>query len=191
MAGARTADLNPINMGPDPAKYRRLRLKRRLAEYNLRVIVSGSGTVNPHAEVFKRRFSPIIILTTNRATKSRFRQLQAVADEVKVCGAKEIDFQEALCWLRKKWGVQRLLCEGGSELNDALFQSGLVNELHLTLCPKFFGGRSAPTICEGEGVVGLSNAAFLRLKSARRVGNELFLVYEVGRRQQGANRPVA
>ena len=31
MAGARTADLNPINMGPGPAKYRRLRLRRGLA----------------------------------------------------------------------------------------------------------------------------------------------------------------
>src|SRR2546426_12692839 len=62
MAGARTVDLNRINMGPGPARFRRLRLKRGLAEFNLRIIVSRSGTVNPDAEVFKRRFSPIIIL---------------------------------------------------------------------------------------------------------------------------------
>src|SRR6266446_3796760 len=67
MAGARTVDLNRANLGPGPSKYRRLRLKRGLAEYNLRIIVSRSGTVSPNAEVFKRRFSPIIILTTNRA----------------------------------------------------------------------------------------------------------------------------
>src|ERR1039458_6082484 len=71
MGGARTADLNPINMGPGPAKYRRLRLRRGLAELNLRIIVSGSGTVNPRAEVFRRGFSPIIILTTRRATGRR------------------------------------------------------------------------------------------------------------------------
>ena len=40
-----------------------------------------------------------------------------------------------------------LLCEGGGELNDALFRGGLVNELHLTICPKIFGGRHAPPIC--------------------------------------------
>ena len=68
MAGARTVDLNPVNLGPGPAKYRRLRLRRGLAEFNLRVIVSRSGTVNPNAEVFQRRFSPIIVLTTRRAT---------------------------------------------------------------------------------------------------------------------------
>src|SRR5262245_30288590 len=46
MAGARTVDLNPVNLGPGPAKYRRLRLQSGLAEYNLRIIVSRSGSVN-------------------------------------------------------------------------------------------------------------------------------------------------
>ena len=38
MAGARTVDSAQINLGPGAAKFRRLRLKRGLAEYNLRVI---------------------------------------------------------------------------------------------------------------------------------------------------------
>ena len=64
MAGARTIDLSPVNLGPGPAKYRRLRLKNRLAEYNLRVIVSGSGTVDPKAQIFRHHFSPIIVLAS-------------------------------------------------------------------------------------------------------------------------------
>ena len=43
MSGARTVDSAPVNLGPGAAKYRRQRLRRGLAEYNLRVIVSGSG----------------------------------------------------------------------------------------------------------------------------------------------------
>ena len=70
MAGARTVDSAAINLGPGPARFRRLRLKNGLAEYNLRVIVSGSGSLNPKAEVFKHRFSPIIILTTATRIKS-------------------------------------------------------------------------------------------------------------------------
>ena len=81
------------------------------------------------------------------------------------------------CWLREKWNVRRLLCEGGGELNDALFRAGLVDELHLTICPKIFGGRTAPTIAEGDGVPKLANAAQLKLKSMKRVGDELFVVY--------------
>jgi riboflavin-specific deaminase-like protein len=182
MAGARTTDLNPINLGPGPAKYRRLRLRRGLAEFNLRVIVSRYGTVNPNAEVFQRTFSPTIVLTTHRATAASMKKLRAAATAVKICGVKEINFHRALRWLRARWGIHRLLCEGGGELNDALFRADQVSELHLTICPKIFGGRYAPTIADGLGAGLLARAARLKLKSARRRGDEMFLVYRVARK---------
>jgi riboflavin-specific deaminase-like protein len=177
MAGARTVDSVAINLGPGPAKFRRLRLKNGLMENNLRVIVSGNGSLNPNAEVFKHRFSPIIILTTGQASKAKLRQLRVLADEVKVCGRQEINFREAFCWLRGKWGVKRLLCEGGGGLNDALFRAGLVDELHLTICPKIFGGRNAPAIADGRGFRRLAEALPLQIKSFKRIGNEVFAVF--------------
>ncbi|TAL04304.1 MAG: hypothetical protein EPO07_05245, partial [Verrucomicrobia bacterium] len=105
------------------------------------------------------------------------RRLLRIADDVKICGAKEIDFSRALFWLKQKWKVNRLLCEGGGELNDALFRAGLVDEIHLTICPKIFGGRNAPTIAEGDGFGALQRAAGFELKSFRRVGEEVFLIY--------------
>jgi riboflavin-specific deaminase-like protein len=179
MAGSGTVNSGPITLGPGPVKYRRARTRRGLAEYNLRIIVSGSGAVNASAEIFNRKTSPIIILTTARISATKLKELQRVATEVKILGTREIDFHKALQWLRDKWKVKRLLCEGGGELNDALFRAGLVNELHLTICPKIFGGRTAPTIAEGSGVARLADAAQLKLKSMKRIGDELFAVYEV------------
>ena len=68
MSGARTVDLvSPVEAaGPGGLKFRAKRLRQGLTEYNLRVIVSGGGTIDPRAEIFKHRFSPIIILTTAR-----------------------------------------------------------------------------------------------------------------------------
>jgi riboflavin-specific deaminase-like protein len=179
MAGARTVDLNAVTMGPGPVRFRRQRMRGGLAPYNLRIIVSRSGSVNPEAEIFKRRFSPIIILTTQRASGERLDRLRDLANEVRICGTREIDFSKALRWLREKWGVRRLLCEGGGEVNDALFRARLVDELHLTVCPKIFGGRRAPTIADGIGRRHLLRAAKLHLKSARLIRNEMFLVYQV------------
>jgi riboflavin-specific deaminase-like protein len=184
LAGARTVDSNPVNLGPGRAKYCRLRLRRGLAEFNLRIIVSRSGSVNPKAKVFQHRFSPIIILTTRRTPAARLKRLRARAAEVKICGTKEINFRRALRWLRDKWGIKRLLVEGGGELNDALFRAGLVNELHLTVCPKIFGGHAAPTIADGLGTGSLARAAQLELQSARRHGDEMFLVYRVLNRRR-------
>jgi len=177
MCGARTADLNEINLGPGPERFRARRRKHGLAEFNLRILVSGGGSVRPRAEVFKHRFSPIIILTTGRMPAAARRELEARGATIKICGRKEINFRAALRWLQARWKVKRLLCEGGGELNDALFRAGLVDELHLTVCPKIFGGRHAPTIADGAGFPRLADAAPFKLRSARRVRDELFLVY--------------
>jgi riboflavin-specific deaminase-like protein len=177
MAGARTVDAASVNLGPGGKKFCRRRLRNGLAEYNVRVIVSGSGTIDPQAEVFKHRFSPILILTTDRAPSVKLKHLRGMADEVRICGAREIDFAEALSWLRERWQVKRLVCEGGAELNDALFRIRMVDELHMTICPRIFGGRSAPTLAEGTGAGSLAQAADFRVKSLRRIGDELFAVF--------------
>ncbi len=182
MSGARTVGQEEINLGPGPARFRRLRLKEGLAEYNVRIVASGSGSLDPRAAVFRHRFSPIIVLASGRASGRKLSRLRAVADAVKICGRSEIDFRAAFEWLREKWNVKRLLCEGGGELNGALFRAGLVNELHLTVCPKILGGRDAPTIADGTGGLKLSDATRLVLKSMKRVGDELFLVYDVLRK---------
>jgi len=176
MAGARTVDAAPVNLGPGDAAHRKARLKAGRREHNLRVIVSGTGTLRTDAEVFKHRFSPIVILTTERILRPRLKALQTVADEVRVCGCNDIDWLSTLRWLRRQWGVERLLCEGGGDLNAALFRAGVVDELHLTVCPILVGGVEAPTIADGSNPRRLSDAAAFSLASMRMVGSEAFLV---------------
>lgn len=177
MAGARTAESSGVTLGPGGEKYRRLRLKRGLSEHNLRVVVSGGISVNPRSDIFRHRTSPIIVLASGSVQKERLRELRAIADDVKIFGDRLIDFPAALRWLRGKWNVKRLLCEGGGELHDALLRAGLVNELHVTICPKIFGGRRAPTMAEGDGLRYLMAAKRFRIKSIRRIGDELFTVF--------------
>ena len=177
MTGAGTINAQPdIQLSPGGAKYQRQRRRAGLAEFNLRIVVSGTGRVNLDAEIFRHHFSPLLILTTRSAGPARLRALRAAADAVKICGEKKINFTRALRWLHSEWGVRRLLCEGGGELNDALFRENLVDEIHLTLCPRIFGGRTAPTIADGLGAAKLADATQFKIKSRRRLANELFLV---------------
>lgn len=179
LCGAATAGGDNITMGPGPARFRKKRIQRGLAEFNLRVIASGSGRLDPRSSIFEHRFSPIIVLTARTAPAARLKRLRAVADEVPVFGTRELDLPAALHWLHTQQNVKRLVCEGGGELNDAMFRASVVDELHLTVCPQIFGGANAPTIAGGLGFSKLSEATQLRLRSSRAKGNEMFLVYEV------------
>ena len=189
IAGARTVDSAAGHYGPGPARYRRLRLQRGLAEYNLRVIVSGAGTLNPRADIFRHRFSPIIVLVSGRAPLRKVLQLEAAADEVKVFGEDQLDFAAAFDWLRQHWKVKRLLCEGGGELNFALLRRGLIDEIYQTACPLILGGRHAPTLADGAGFSSANEAVRVRIKSVKRSANELFLVYRVVKKEAAEGRP--
>ena len=177
MSGARTIDLNPVTLGNGGKRYTRMRLARNRAPYPLRIVVSGHATLDPGAEIFQHRFSPIIVLAAQSAPKKRLARLREVADEVAVFGREAIDFGAALRWLRAQWHVKTLLCEGGGEVNAALFRAGLVDELYLTVCPLLLGGAVAPTLADGVGARKLTEATQLILRAKKRVGDELFLMY--------------
>ena len=176
MCGARTVEISRSILGTGGETFRRRRLENGRSEFNLRIIVSGSGSIDPQAEIFKKRFSPIIVLTSHRASGKKLARLHQLADEVQICGERAINFRAALRWLRTKWNVKRLLCEGGGELNEALFRAGLVDEINLTICPKVFGGRTAPTIAGGQGFAHLAGAEKFELTSIKRKKGELFTV---------------
>lgn len=177
MAGARTIGTGKVTLSPGGKKYQEKRVENGLAEYNLRVIVSRTGSINPRAYIFSRKFSPILLLTSNAAPQHRLDALRKVTDGVFVSAGEDLDLAKALAWLRSEWGVKKILCEGGGELNGAMFRHGLVDELYLTVCPVIFGGRSAPTLADGLGVERLREAKRFELKSSERVGDEMFCVF--------------
>ncbi|MDE2641128.1 MAG: dihydrofolate reductase family protein [Verrucomicrobiota bacterium] len=179
MCGARTVDSAPVTLDVGGAVYERRRLRGGLGKQNLRIVVSGSGSVDPGAAIFRHPGSPLIVLSSGQAPKSRLAKLKRLADCVKVCGKNRVALAQALGWLRREWAVKRLLCEGGGELNFELLRLGLVDELHLTICPKIIGGKDAPTIADGDGFARLAKAANLKLTRQRVVGDELFTTWRI------------
>lgn len=181
LCGARTVEETGATLGNGGERFGRARRRRGLTEYPLRVVATRGARLAPTAPLWAHRFSPIIALTCEGAAAVRRRRLATLADAVWTSPGKDVDLSAALGWLRATFGVRRLLCEGGGELNAALFRAGLVDELHLTVCPRLFGGRTAPTIADGLGAASLAEATQLELTRCRQVGDELFLTYRVQR----------
>jgi len=181
VCGARTVEETDATLGNGPDRYRRARLRRGLSGSPLRVVVSGTGSISPSAAIWGDRASPVVVLTGAQVDPAKLARLRALADHVWSSPGDEVDFAAAFGRLRSRFGVGRLVCEGGGGLNEALFRAGVVDEVHLTLCPFVFGGRSAPTIAEGVGFPRLADAARFSLVSSKRRGDEMFLVYRAAR----------
>ena len=177
MCGARTVNTANVELDSGGVRYQKKRLQRGLARENLRVVVSGSARLDLRGRLFQKAGGKIIVLTTERAPKSRVSALEDCGLLVHRSGKSEVDLTAALRWLRREQNVSRLHCEGGGELNGALFLAGLVDVVYLTLCPLVFGGRLSPTIADGQAAASLAESFAMRLDTVKQVGSELFLKY--------------
>ena len=179
MCGSRTIESGNITMDAGGKKYEQKRVSNGLDKQNLRVLISGSGSIKTTAKIFQNRNSPIIIFVSKQAPSKHLEKLKKVANEVIVFGNKTVSLGQSLKYLSQKWNSKRLLCEGGGELNFALIRLGLVDELHLTICPRLLSGRNSPTIADGIGFSRLKKAAKLKLITQKRIGDELFTTWKI------------
>ena len=178
LVGARTLIADNMSMGLPDVELRAGRLRRKQSEFPLRVILSNTGEISPDLRVFSESFSPIVIFSTLRMSPERRTQLEKKNATVYLGEGQTVDLRAALATLRAVHGVKKLVCEGGPRLFRGLLEGELVNEINLTLCPRIFGGQTAPTLTGAPGEF-LPESLRWKLVKMEIVGGESFLRYRV------------
>jgi len=120
----------------------------------------------------------LLIATVENAPADRVERWSEFA-ELWTIGRDRVDLRELLRRLGER-GVERLLVEGGGELNWAFMREDLVDRIHVTIAPTLLGGRKAPTLLDGEGFA-MGEQRRLRLSDLHREGDELYCQWEVDR----------
>ncbi len=162
-----------------------LRSKRR-GHHPANIIVSSrlSG-ISPKWEFFRDPTLHRILLVGPQTPLARIRAFSKCAT-VRVLpqlGSKSDTRAAAAAAARaivracKDAGIRHLLVEGGGEIIWLFVAANLIDRYFVTLTPKIVGGRDAPTLVEGTGLAP-SQFLNLKLKSAKKVGDELYLIYE-------------
>lgn len=177
LASAKTIAADNMTMGLPDEALRATRTKRRQSAYPLRVLLTNSGRINPQLRLFEKTFSPIVIFSTTRMTAPTRHALAPRAD-LWLHDSPTVNLTEMMATLRADYAVKRLVCEGGSQVFRALLTAGLIDELHLTLAPRLFGGRTAPTLTSIAGDY-LPQSTNLRLRSIEVIEGECFLRYAI------------
>ncbi len=178
LVGARTLAADSMTLGI-PADLRAAREKRQLPAWPLRVIASNTGRLNARASFFTSGLPMPVVFTTRRITTRTCTALTGMCD-LFLQLAEKVNLAAALATLREDYGIKRLVCEGGGTLLRAMLAADLVDELHVTLCPRIFGGKKAPTLT-GIASDFLPRSTQLRLAEMLPVGDECFTRWRVVR----------
>ncbi|MGC2691319.1 MAG: RibD family protein, partial [Desulfobaccales bacterium] len=123
--------------------------------------------------------APTWVACTDAAPAEKIEALKQLGAEVLVFPGHSRDAGRvplpSLLRLLGRRQVQNLLVEGGAEVLGAFFEQKLVNQFYFFFAPKFLGGRQAPGVLGGEGIVHLEDAARARDLIIRRVGADLLI----------------
>ncbi len=102
-------------------------------------------------------------------------------------GKKAIDLPRVLRKLRARFGIRKLLLEGGGKINGSFLAAGVIDELSILVAPVADGGIGTPSLFDAR--VGPGPARRLELLSVeRRPGDLVWIRYAMrqGRRPGGS-----
>lgn len=147
-----------------------------------RVVVDSHARISLSSKMISTcRSIPTIVAVSEKASAESIGRLRGMGATVIIAGRDRVDLRILLQRLMKDMGIERVLVEGGGELNWSLMKEGLVDELMVTIVPVVLGGRVAKTLVEGEGFPSVDHARRLSLVEVRRIdeSDEVILHYRV------------
>ena len=155
------------------------RKERRLSagyeENPARIVVDSMARTPIDADIFKKGEGKRIIAVCENAPEENIQELSKIA-EIICIGQKRIDLTKLLIELKNR-GIKTLMVEGGATLNWGLICEGLVDEIYTFIGNVILGGRSAPTLVDGEGFV--SGFSKLSLISCERLEEGVLILWKV------------
>ena len=144
----------------------------------MRVVLDSNATIQNNSRILRTSSKiPTIIVVGQKAHKKNLRRLEKFPIQVIVCGNQRINIKKLIGILAKQ-GIKKILVEGGGATNWAFIKANLVDEIIITITPYLVGGINATTLVDGDGFSTITKSKKLKLKSARRIKNEIVLHYE-------------
>jgi riboflavin-specific deaminase-like protein len=106
------------------------------------VVVSGRLDLPWEEPMFAESALPVIVATTVDADEQALTIARNHAEVVQM-GIGSVDLVALVAFLRER-GAQRIVCEGGEALLNAMVAQNLVDEMDLTIAPLFAGAGHLP-----------------------------------------------
>ena len=170
VVGRRTAEMDDPLLTARPESGTPARIAKR-------VIVSSQARLSPGSRLIKTaKEVPVLLACGPDAQKRDIRRLTARGVEVHRFSAptrfeRTLDLLERLGNLK----MTNVLVEGGSQLFGMLLDARQIDEVHVFIAPKLFGGEKAPSPIGGAGISDVSAALQLERMQIQTLGEDVYL----------------
>jgi diaminohydroxyphosphoribosylaminopyrimidine deaminase/5-amino-6-(5-phosphoribosylamino)uracil reductase len=175
--GRRTAELD------DPLLTARLE-NAQPPRISTRIVLDSLARLPTTSQLVRTaRQQPTLIAASPSAAESDQRRLAEAGSEVLFLTAEQ--YPARICELLDELGRRRMtniLVEGGSELLGAFRDAGEIDEVHVFIAPKLFGGAQARSPIGGGGIQAVADAWSLRQLHVESLEGDLYLSGRVARR---------
>lgn len=143
----------------------------------VRIIVDSSAGIPLEARVLNPESDAgTIIAVTEKAPKDKLKALEEKGAEIIAAPLK--NERVDLTYLMRALGERKIdsvLLEGGSELNYAALEAGIVDKVNAFIAPKIIGGSGAKTPVGGEGKAYMRDSILLNRINVQRFGDDIMI----------------
>ena len=142
-----------------------------------RIILDSLGTISNNSKILQTsKEVKTIIIVSKKITKKNLQKLEKFPVDVIILGENQVNVKSLLGNLAKR-KFKTILLEGGGSINWEFIKNNLVDEFFITVTPYVLGGSDAISLVQGKGFDTILKSTKLRLKSVRRLENEIVLHY--------------
>lgn len=174
------AEYDAIMVGANTIKIDNSFLTVRLVEGKspLRVIPSSRADIPPDANVLGPD-ARTVIAVSEAAPAENVARLRERGVDVVVAGERAVDLPGLMRILKKDYGVERMMIEGGPTLNWSMLNHRLVDEIRLIHLPFIVGGADTPSLVGGMHIETEKEMIRLALKRHFMCGSNLVTEWDV------------
>jgi diaminohydroxyphosphoribosylaminopyrimidine deaminase/5-amino-6-(5-phosphoribosylamino)uracil reductase len=142
----------------------------------VRIILDSHLRIPEDARVIGVSSSRTLIATTPLAPKDKIERLDKAGVQVLLIESKNgvVDLRAFLSKMGEM-GVMSVLVEGGSRVNGAFLDEGLVDKFLLFLSPRLMGDPQALGVFQGKGFEHLKDSTSVKDVKVKRIGEDILI----------------
>jgi diaminohydroxyphosphoribosylaminopyrimidine deaminase/5-amino-6-(5-phosphoribosylamino)uracil reductase len=147
-----------------------------------RVVLDSHGRLPPASRMaVTAREVPVVVATANASAEALARLRECGCEILDLAGPeRRVDVGGLLAEMgRRRW--TNVLVEGGSGVLGSFLDGGAVDEVHVFVAPRLFGGARALTPVAGTGVAHVADAPRLAECRFEHIGEDVYIHGRIAR----------